>query len=56
MSRGELDPMQLHWSDWFALGLMVGIAIFMTGWYVRDHVSRRRERQSSGADTTDVTA
>ncbi len=44
--------MQVHWSDWFSLGLMVGIAIFMTGWYVRDHVTRRRVSAATvpGAD------
>lgn len=47
--------MEAHWSDWFSLGLMVGIAIFMTGWYVKEHAARRRERRSSSADATDLT-
>ena len=44
--------MEVHWSDWVGLGLTIGIAIFMIGWYVRDHVSRRRATAKGGRPAT----
>lgn len=36
----------MHWSDGVAIGLTIGIAVFMGGWYLREH------RDQRGADTS----
>jgi hypothetical protein len=48
--------MSVHWSDWVGLGLTIGIAIFMIGWYLKERVDRRRGRKPNGRDATDFTA
>lgn len=38
----------MHWSDGVAVGLTIGIALFMTGWHLREHRDRQRVDASQG--------